>query len=345
MHRKGLVLDDTTFRACPEKIMGAWPNTNEKVVSIRSYAPWRSFWSGGEEARRRSNEGLINFVKENNVQVLIGQDVTCNRSMDDAQWVFNIDLIKRLGKKHIMGLAIGNEMDILKDHPTWLTPTCLADLWTKNGFYDVFKQRVEDMDRILGVNEIKVTTVWTMGAPYGNLPFREDPGRSMVNTFVTQAFKDYGARFVWSFNPYPLWSSPLCHLNVEESNVVAANQIVAARVAIHKITNNFDDPLWAAEMGWSNPLPQGLPDTPLCRNFTSKKTFASYYEDFLQWDLSVSECSVCGPWKDKMRGPDHAFFFTMRDSYNGAASEHFGLVSECSSTRCKIDGEEAMVTI
>ncbi|CAJ1371089.1 unnamed protein product [Effrenium voratum] len=70
-----------------------------------------------------------------------------------------------------------------------------------------------------------------------------------------------------------------------------------------------------------------------CKEFSSKAAFQTYYQNFLKWDLTIGS----------VKGPDHVFFFTFRDALNFGVGEHFGLISTCDSTDCKLteaDSEE-----
>ena len=90
-----------------------------------------------------------------------------------------------------------------------------------------------------------------------------------------------------------------------------------------------NDVLWVTETGWSSPQPSTL-DTRMahCPEFSSPQSFQTYYSGFLSWNLSLSGTSP--------RGPDHIFFFTVRDSNNFGMEEHFGLIDTCSTTQCKL---------
>merc|ERR550537_245179 len=89
-----------------------------------------------------------------------------------------------------------------------------------------------------------------------------------------------------------------------------------------------DQTLWIGEVGWSWPLATTLPSAMKnCPAFSSEPVFREYYQNFLQWDLSLTS---------EHRGPDMVFYFTMRDSINGGMEEHFGLIETCKSTQCKM---------
>jgi hypothetical protein len=85
--------------------------------------------------------------------------------------------------------------------------------------------------------------------------------------------------------------------------------------------------LWIGETGWSSPKPDTL-TSPVadCPEWASKQSFQRSYENFAAWDLNI----VGG------KGPDHVFYFTIRDSTNFGATESFGLIETCESTACKV---------
>ncbi|CAK9070593.1 Hypothetical protein SCF082_LOCUS35088 [Durusdinium trenchii] len=41
----------------------------------------------------------------------MGTQVTCNETDDDRDWAWVLELLELLGPKHVMALAVGNEMD------------------------------------------------------------------------------------------------------------------------------------------------------------------------------------------------------------------------------------------
>lgn len=357
MGQKGIVMDDTSYIDCPDQLLGAWPNTREKVTLLRTNAPWRSFWD--KSRMNNSMDNLVKYIKANNAKILIGQDATCNETDDDVEWQLNLEFMKRIGVDHILGVAIGNEMDILHQHPDWWRaafPNCMLELWDQKGYLKVFKRRVAEMDAALGFKNgtgtIPVTSVWTAGFAHAgtdlNPPFLESPGVALVRSFVKDIYKEYGRRWVWTFNPYPIWSAGL---QPDKGNASECNKAIAAtrgpiahdmiafvRKAVMWVTNQTDDILWAGEYGWSSPRSEGMNMGIFkCQNYTSLETFTGYYDHFLKWDLTLSEATH--PEDRKLRGPDGIFFFSMRDSANGAAREYFGLVKKCGDTQCKITSD------
>merc|ERR550532_1941992 len=115
MARKGMCLDDTTFSACPGEMPGTWPNAGaERVTSLRIFKPWHPDW-GGEFIRMRAWRLLAAWVRSNGARVLVGTEVTCDAQRDDDMWLWALELMRLLGRRHVMGVAVGNEMDLFRD--------------------------------------------------------------------------------------------------------------------------------------------------------------------------------------------------------------------------------------
>merc|ERR1711908_116776 len=103
---KGLAIDDTTFHWCPGLAPSRWPNTNEKVTSIRLFKAWQSDWD--DSLRLKAWSALANSV-----DVLMGTQITCNETDDDRDWELVKQLLKLITPARTMGVAIGNEMELL----------------------------------------------------------------------------------------------------------------------------------------------------------------------------------------------------------------------------------------
>eukprot|EP00419_Tripos_fusus_P007827 CAMPEP_0172674536 /NCGR_PEP_ID=MMETSP1074-20121228/12786_1 /TAXON_ID=2916 /ORGANISM="Ceratium fusus, Strain PA161109" /LENGTH=382 /DNA_ID=CAMNT_0013491949 /DNA_START=156 /DNA_END=1304 /DNA_ORIENTATION=+ len=329
LSRKGMCVDDTTFQHCPDKMPGLWPNLNHKeIAGLRLFKPWRPEW-GDDAARKRAWAALKTWVTTNNAKVLIGAEVTCDKRNDDTSWKLNLELMQLLGKEHILGVAVGNEMDIYwRNHP----PTCIAELWNTRYWSDL-QSRVADMDK-MGFADTKVTIVWAMSVLGGN-PWKED-GQARVNTLVTNAYKKWHDRWVWSFNVYSIWDTNMyptspqnCDAKSKASVAISYTQniLATARKRIKQTTGGDHNPIWVGENGWSSPMPQGHPLFPFCKQYDSMETFKAAYEAFMNWDLSLP---------GGLTGPEFAFYFTMRNAFNGGAQEHFGLIDRCEDANCKI---------
>lgn len=329
MPRKGMCVDDTTFWHCPSKMPGMWPNVKGKHLgSLRLFKPWHPHW-GDDKARQKAWNYMKTWLETNNAQVLLGTEVTCNSAADDQMWQWSLDMIKFFGKDRIMGVAIGNEMDVFyRGKPQ----SCIHELWNTR-YWETIQARVADVDK-LGMTDTPITSVWAMSV-MEDMPFKED-GQAKVNSLVTKAFKKWGKRWVWSFNVYGIWDGSLYPTGVGDCNakVSTATHITyiksilqAARKRMKMITGNDDDTMWMGENGWSSPMPHGHPKFRSCPDYDSLSTFRTAYESFLTWDMTLD---------DGLKGPDWAFYFTMRDSFNGFSGESFGLIRTCTDTTCKI---------
>lgn len=330
-----MCVDDTTFQHCPDKMTGMWPNLpGEKVAALRLFKPWNSDW-GDDAARKQAWDNLSTWVTINNAKVLIGAEVTCNKTADDESWKLNLELMKRLTKDRILGVAVGNEMDIYHEKPG-VNRECIKELWGTRYWKDL-QSRVDDMDKN-GFNDTKITIVWAMSvlANAKGTQFKEDSD-ARVNTLVKNAYNKWHDRWVWSFNVYSIWDRSLWPTSAKDcdaktrasvSITYTQNILKTCRQRIKQMTGGDHNPIWVGENGWSSPMPDGHGTFPFCKKYDSLETFAAAYKAFIDWDLSLP---------DNLTGPEFAFFFTMRNAYNGGAQEHFGLVDKCEDTQCKIN--------
>mmetsp|Transcript_78412 Transcript_78412/g.155341 ORF Transcript_78412/g.155341 Transcript_78412/m.155341 type:complete len:366 (-) Transcript_78412:179-1276(-) len=339
---KGLCVDDTSLRECPDRLLGAWPNTvSETVTTLRLLKPWDPAW-GDWETRSQIWDDFSTWVRLNKAKVLVGTEMSCNRQADDQMWAWSLELMKMLGAEHIMGVSIGNEMDTFRDAKGPDAASCSHDLWDWQ-YWLILQSRVFDLDHS-GFRGIKVTIPWTMSVLGAiNTSFKEDD-RAKVNTLVTKAWEKWGSRWVWSFNLYTMWDQQVwpssasdCAAKADGAvNIDLIKHILwEIRDRIKQITGNDDDPLWLTEYGWSSPAPRRLaPRLRVCPGFWSLRTFRTAYENFLAWDLTIG---------DGRKGPDHAFYFTMRDSAEYGEVQHFGLVASCAHNHCKIQHDNFLV--
>lgn len=341
--RKGLCMDDTTFKDCPSKVPAVWPNTDgTQVTSLRLFRPWHPSW-GGEYSRQQAWGKLLKWVKRNKAKVLLGTPVSCDIKSDTDMWFWNIELLKVLGKEHIMGVAIGDEMDIFRDARSPDEVSCNDELW--NGkYWSTLQARVNDLD-MNGLGSTKVTAVWALSVLGATQTAFKEDSAARVNTLLTHAYKKWGQRWAWTFNVYTIWDRslwPTSESDCADRSAAAVSiesikgVVRELRSRIKMITGNDDDTLWVGETGWSAPAPKTVRDTlSFCPAFWSLRTFQHAYRNFLAWDLEVGS---------GMRGPDHAFYFTTRDSTHATgAPESFGLVQSCSNSSCKIQADSDAV--
>jgi len=318
-------VDDDTWQGCADELTGLWAHTDEKVTSLRLFAAWKSQWDDSKGQREAAWEKLEQFMTVNDAKLLMGAQVTCNNTSDDIEWQWTLELMEKLGKDRIMGVAIGNE----KDNDVM---ACQPDFWT-TGYWTKFQARVADLDTN-GYNDTKVTIVWSMSTLAGQV-FKTAPENAML--MMSNAYKKYGDRWAWTFNPYAIWDPSMLPTSVQDCAAKCANAVAlqtnmgvlaTTRNKIKVITGNDNDTLWVGETGWSSPAPGALVRiNAFCPDFFGVDTYKKWYEMFMSWDLEVPG----------VKGPDHAFYFTMRDSSNQGDAEYFGLVKACGDPNCKVN--------
>lgn len=325
MSKKGMCLDDKTFTECSGRMTAKWPNTDSPVQVMRIFKPCvpSSFGGNCDEKRREADwQNLVKFVQTNNIMVLMGNEVSsCDPEADQEQWRLTLDLLQRLGKDHIFGVAIGNELDL---HPD----PCMSDFW-KSGYLDLLKRRAADLDKI-GFHDTKISAVVTTGV-IAELPFVNTADQA-IGEFFKGAYHAFGKqRWAWSFNVYPFWNPGHCSdydLDASKRFSELKGILSVMRQSITNITNNTDDTFWLTETGWSSFGPKGG-RMDLCpgKAYSSLPSAQSYYEQFLKWDLTLEK---------EVLPPDLVLYFTMRD-LNG---EYFGLMGTCEDTNCKIQNPQ-----
>eukprot|EP00440_Ansanella_granifera_P007496 gb/GFBE01008116.1/.p1 GENE.gb/GFBE01008116.1/~~gb/GFBE01008116.1/.p1 ORF type:complete len:442 (+),score=87.80 gb/GFBE01008116.1/:1-1326(+) len=335
--QKGLAIDDTTFEGCVSKIPRLWPNTQETLASFRLFKAWDKNWP--ESFRAEAWLRFQQVVQANNVKVLVGTQITCDEDDDDRDWRLVKELLQKLGREHVMGVAFGNEIELLQYKET-TSAACTKRMWKGGYFYRKLLERAADLDVLEGFDDVPLTTVFG-GYILSGSPFVEQPG-AMCNTFLHDAFSKFGRRWIFTLNVYPYFdpanaldpgSSDKCTEAL--TNGVCFNHgcnlpatVIAMRKSMKALTGNDDDVLWLGETGWSTPQSKSL-DSQMaaCPKFSSEEAFRSYYHNFLHWDLSIG---------GGVRGPDHVFYFTTRDASNFGVGEHFGLIESCESSLCKL---------
>lgn len=317
--KKGMAVDDTSMSDCSDELTGVWPHASEQITSLRLFAAWKPEWN--ESLRNESWQTLQQFVEATNAKVLLGTEVTFDQEADDQMWSWGLELMQLLGKDHIMGVSVGNEMDN-QDGP---------DGFWDHGFFDLIKSRVDDMDAA-GFVDTPITVVWSMGA------LAEQPWNGKISTLMTQANNTWGSRWAWSFNPYPIWdmsqqpSSPDdCAAKVDAATSLdyTRNVMGNARDRVAEFVGSDDYLLWVTESGWSSPGVSTQPHiNDICPLWHDQETLWNFYKNMMEWDLSL-------PNGD--HGVDHFFYFTMRDACQHGICEGFGLISQCGDTACKVN--------
>jgi len=336
---KGLAIDDTTFQKCSSGIPRLWPNTQDKLTSIRLFKAWDKAWPDG--AREAAWDQLVKVVDANNIQVLVGTQITCDEDDDDRDWRLVKMLLQKLDRNHVMGVAVGNELELLQKKKD-IDKECIHRMWQGGYFFRKLKERAADLDALAGFDDVPLTSVFG-GYILSGSPFVEEPG-AMCASFLRDAVTTFSDRWVFSLNVYPYFDTnnaldpgteDKCKNAIQTSACFDAKCSLPATVSLMRtrmqaLTGSSKSLLWIGETGWSSPQAQTLegsnPQMALCPEFSSLASMRRFYSSFLRWDLAVSAAS----------GPDHVFYFTARDSGNFGVGEHFGLVSDCESRHCKL---------
>lgn len=237
--------------------------------------------------------------------------------------------MKELGPSRFMGLAIGNELELMWNKDAkYQNPACLNRLWNQSGYYKTFVERVSELDAMPGFRGLPVTAVFGMYAAAG-FPFVQN-GKAGIKDFLAAVWAKYASRFVFSFNLYPYFNANnRCDpVSIDVASTFFPHSEVPSSVAsVRKRMQAMgagSAKLWIGETGWSSPQSNSVPAALKgCSSFSSEATFRNFYKNFLAWDLA---------------GADHVFYFTIHDSKNFDAPEHFGLIDQCGSVSCKLQG-------
>jgi len=351
--KKGIAIDDMTLRNCSHAIIAQWPNTygfQEKpstpVKTARIFKVWTPEWPA--EERWKAWNDMMNYIKGNGMTVLVGTSIGCSEAFDKQTWEWTKEFIRLVGRDHIMGLAIGNELEMFHRFRKELNVTdeCLDKLWAGGYAFDWFQKVADDMDNMgMGLEVIPLTTVFGGLALAGNsTPFINTP-EAAVDTLLSQVVQKYGTRFVFTFNFYPYFDPNMDFDNgtIDQCTGSIANALsweydgnvpavtAVARRKMTNLTGNSTWRMWLGETGWSSPLaPSLISDMKNCTNFSSIATFREFYKGFLAWNLSISNET------DPLEPPEHVFYFTIRDSAVFGVPEHFGLIQMCGDVHCKL---------
>merc|ERR1712217_991400 len=111
-----------------------------------------------------------------------------------------------LGPKRIMGLAVGNEVELIRQECN-INSEEYKKLWAfPNGrYWSSLQSRVEEMDNLTGFKDthIPITAVWSGYVTVG-WPFVENEN-AKVRSLVKAAHAKWGNRWIWSFNVNSYW--------------------------------------------------------------------------------------------------------------------------------------------
>merc|ERR1711862_238936 len=164
-----------------------------------------------------------------------------------------LKLAQEIGADHIMGLAIGNEIDILKPG------ACKTKLWNHGYYWKATKARISAMDQLgAAYQKVRVTAVISGEAIWS--PFADG--------FLRQAYKEYGDRWAFSYNVYTYWNGKLgrpCEKTIQAQTCWDSETcgmittFTTARQKVQQITGKSDSTMWITETGWSSPVTSTRP--------------------------------------------------------------------------------------
>lgn len=364
--KKGLMLDDTTHHWCSDSLHSTWANekNDATVGSIRIAKAWQAEWT--ETSKTEAWNQIGRFLHSSGGKALVGTAITCDEDSDDQDWEDVKRLLKVIGAANTMGIAIGNEVDLLASSPD-TNSTCKAKLFGSDGGYlfKKMKQRADDLAQLSADwNDVKLTSV------FSEYIFSGKPFVAGVNEFLVKAVSTYKTRFTFSINNYPYFdtgnrldegTTDKCTKAIAQSicfdnkDCSFNNAVITLRERMSQIQAD-DNELWVTETGWSSPKADTLvwnPNATLpyymanCSDFSSLETMQKFYDNFLKWDFTM----------ETSKGPDHVFFFSMRDASQWGGdrmlNEHFGLgghgnpEKDCVNISCKLQSsfEEEEVVV
>ncbi|CAJ1356570.1 unnamed protein product [Effrenium voratum] len=294
--QKGLAVDDTTYQHCTSKIPGLWPNAKTNLSSLRLFKAWDPNWPDdqreGERPSLRSRiartaseaawKALKATVEASDAKVLVGTQVTCNETEDDQDWSQVLKLLQILGRDHVMGVAVGNEMELLQfKNPKLVPPDCIKNIWPGGYFYRKLTDRVADLKTLatfedVTKSQVPITSVFG-GYIMAGSPFVNTPG-AMVLSFLKNVTKDLGTRWVYTLqlrkrwaavfrNVYPYFdpgnrldvnSTTTCKESLKKALCMEPDCLLPATTAALRqrmklLSGSQEDKLWLGETGWSYP--------------------------------------------------------------------------------------------
>ncbi|CAJ1374221.1 unnamed protein product [Effrenium voratum] len=222
--KKGIALDDTTFSECPQLTTKRWPNAKEKITSLRLFKAWDEKWSDHLDRLTVWKE-LKNFIQRgNNVKVLYGTQISCNETADDLDWIYIKELMFFIGREHVMGLAIGNEVELLHTQDV-CDKKCAKRLFHGGYFYKKVMHRANDLAVMQGFQDVTLTTVMG-GYVLGGSPFVNSETAGVLD-FFQKINRDFGTRWAWSWNTYPYFDP---HIVMDEGIFHTCNKAMMAAI-------------------------------------------------------------------------------------------------------------------
>eukprot|EP00929_Paragymnodinium_shiwhaense_P024320 TRINITY_DN14_c0_g2_i1.p1 TRINITY_DN14_c0_g2~~TRINITY_DN14_c0_g2_i1.p1 ORF type:complete len:580 (-),score=137.24 TRINITY_DN14_c0_g2_i1:396-2135(-) len=329
---KGLALDDTTFENCADEIPTHWPNTKQKILSMRLFKPWGMTapkWFHGD--MHKAWKGLKGFAQASGTKFLIGVSVTCQQWNDDKEFAAGLRFIQYVGAEHIMGLAIGNEIDLQIGAANG---GCINYLWNQGGYEKTIRKRVAEFEKIPGMKGKPISAVLSMQS------MQAYPFIWKVKGFLKRVWKEWGDRFVMSINVYPQFNAGLrrggCHgaamsgTSYETSDPdnlgFMPNLVKDIRKRMATVGGE-NMKLWVGETGWATHAYCVLGCWEACN---SKATQERFYTGFLKWDLvdGLGGPKRCGKPTGKCL---EAVNFALTDGIYGHPEWYPGLTNESSA--------------
>jgi hypothetical protein len=336
---------------------------------FKAWAPW---WNEPFLSKEGAWSALGRFLNASNARVLVGTQISCSEEDDDADWENVKEMIRIFGADHIMGLAIGNEMELLwtktSIYNETVLPACLERIWNEGYFLNKFHDRVRELDEMgEAFRNIPVTSVFggfilaEPGWPFFESASGEQIAR--INTFIRDVHHHYGDRYVHTVNIYPYFEEAFveyddpdsgeasCYTGLERALCIGSDDHDSCMLTwmIHRMRQRLhalgrpDATLWLGETGWSYPAAHTLATKMRqCTEWSTPASKTQYYRNFLNWDMTMNSTGY--------RGPDHVFYFAMRDSTNFGFQEGFGLIGDgdphawCSNTTCESQRSALEVT-
>ena len=70
--------------------------------------------------------------------MLYGTQISCNETADDTDWLFVKELMMYVGREHVMGVAVGNEVELLHTQKG-VSKKCIEDMFT-GGWLSLYKK-------------------------------------------------------------------------------------------------------------------------------------------------------------------------------------------------------------
>jgi len=347
--RKGLAVDDTTWDFCPGLVPEVWPGTtevwNNSVKNIRIFRGTNN---------KDSWSDLRTFLAHNSAKALIGTPITCNQLADDAEWAQTLNALHVLGPQHVMGIAVGNELELLQTHAN----NCSGHLW--DYFFSNFRRRLDDLNSLDGGVFANVTITSVFGADIQKCgdPLCSPPAmtiRPELGDVLTRIYSMLpSSRFAISVNLYPYFQPypPLLPSGepvfpcetwlrlatcLDSEGCVLRQTLMSFRYSLTKLLGRTGSSarLIVGEAGWSSPQAAALDGaSSVCPHWSAQDTLKAAYRNFLSWNLSIGH---------GFDDAEAAFWFSIRDSNNFGMQEHFGLcgaigsgMSPCANRTSKV---------